>query len=99
MPAAVVWGAGRTGRRWVRLLEAEGLETRALIDIHPGRIGGRWRGIPIHGPEQVASRAPGWRRAGLRILAAVASRGARGEIRRQLAALGLTEGDDFLMVA
>ena len=99
MPAAVVWGAGRTGRRWVRLLEAEGLETRALIDIHPGRIGSRWRGIPIHGPEQVGARAPGWRREGLRILVAVASRGARGEIRRELAAVGLTEGDDFLMVA
>ena len=99
MPAAVVWGAGRTGRRWVRLLEAEGLETRALIDIHPGRIGSRWRGIPIHGPEALAALAPGWRREGLLILAAVASRGARGEIRRELAALGLTEGVDFLMVA
>jgi len=99
MPAAVVWGAGRTGRRWVRLLEDEGLETRALIDIHPGRIGGRWRGIPIHGPAELAGLAPGWRREGLQILSAVASRGARGEIRRELASLGLTEGEDFLMVA
>jgi glycosyltransferase involved in cell wall biosynthesis len=99
MPAAVVWGAGRTGRRWVRLLEAEGLTTRALIDIRPERIGTRWRGIPILGPDALPSRVWDWRGEGLRILCAVASRGARAEIRGELAALGLREGDDFLMVA
>jgi glycosyltransferase involved in cell wall biosynthesis len=87
MTAAVVWGAGRTGRRWVRLLEA------------PDRIGGHWRGIPILGPDALPGRVPDWRADGLRILCAVASRGARGEIRAQLVALGLEEGSDFLMVA
>lgn len=99
MPAAVIWGAGRTGRRWVRLLEAEGLPTRALIDIRPERIGTRWRGIPILGPAALPAHVTAWRREGLRILSAVASRGARTEIRSELCSLGLTEGEDFLMVA
>jgi len=99
MTGAVLWGAGRTGRRWVRLLEAEGVPVPAMIDINPGRIGTKWRGIPILSPDVLADRVPGWRRDGLRILAAVASRGARPLIRETLAGLGLREGDDFLMVA
>jgi glycosyltransferase involved in cell wall biosynthesis len=99
MAGAVVWGAGRTGRRMVRLLEAERIPTRALMDIHPDRIGSTWRGIPILSPDVVSERAPAWRAEGLRILAAVASRGARSEIRVQLSRAGLHEGQDFLMVA
>ena len=99
MPAAVVWGAGRTGRRFVRLLADEGLTTDALIDIRPERIGTRWRGIPIVSPASLAERTPAWRERGLRVLAAVASRGARPEIRHALVDAGLAEGEDFWMVA
>lgn len=99
MSGAVVWGAGKTGRRFVRLLEAEGVATRALVDIHPSRIGTSWRGIPILAPASLRERASGWRAEGLRVLGAVASRGAREEIRRELRSLRLREGDDFLMVA
>ena len=99
MPGAVVWGAGRTGKRFVSLLAGEGVETRALIDVNPGRIGSTWRGIPILSPDRVPEDAPGWRAQGLRILGAVASRGARVQIRRALREAGLQEGDDFLMVA
>ena len=99
MPAAVVWGAGRTGRRLVRLLQGEGLPTRALLDIHPSRIGTTWRGLPIFSPERLGERVQAWRQEGLRILAAVASRGARSQIRQTLLALGLEEGEDFLMLA
>jgi glycosyltransferase involved in cell wall biosynthesis len=99
MRAAVVWGAGRTGRRFVRLIADEGIATRALVDIRPDRIGTSWRGIPILSPESLDERVSAWRRERVRILGAVASRGARGEIRTRLASAGLTEGDDFLMVA
>ena len=99
MAGAVVWGAGRTGRRFARLLADEGIETRAFVDIHPGREGTHWRGIPIVAPRELPARAPQWRGAGLLILAAVASRGARPEIRGRLAEVGLAEGDDFLVVA
>lgn len=99
MSGAVVWGAGRTGRRMVRLLEAEAIPTRTLIDINPARTGTRWNGIPILAPERLRERGREWRSADLRILGAVASRGARSEIRQQLANSGLREGTDFLMVA
>ncbi len=99
MPEAVVWGAGRTGRRMVKLLEAEGLKTRALIDVNPARIGSRWHGIPILSPDELASHTPGWRAEGLPILGAVASRGARDLIRAKLTSLGLVEGKQFWMVA
>ena len=99
MPAAVVWGAGQTGRRFSRLLASEGLATRAFLDVNPARIGTHWRGIPILSPARVAERLGAWRGEGVWILGAVASRGARGEIRRELARAGLDEGADFLMVA
>jgi hypothetical protein len=99
MPAAVVWGAGKTGRRFAKLLAAERVATRAFLDIHPARIGGRWRGIPILSPAELPARAPAWREEGLRVLGAVASRGARGEIRAGLEGAGLREGTDFLLVA
>jgi glycosyltransferase involved in cell wall biosynthesis len=99
MEGAVVWGAGRTGRRLVKLLQDEGLRIRALIDVNPARIGTEWRGLPILAPADLAGRTLAWRREGLKILGAVASRGARDEIRSALGALGLEEGGDFLMVA
>ncbi len=99
MRAAVVWGAGRTGRRLVRMLAAEGLPTRAFLDINPARAGTSWRGIPILPPGELCRRKERWRAEGVRILAAVAVRGARQEIRQELVAEGLEEGKDFLMVA
>jgi hypothetical protein len=99
MPGAVVWGAGKTGRRFVRLLAAEGVATRTLIDIRADRVGSCWRGIPIVAPESIPEHLPDWRASGLRVLGAVASRGARGEIRAILRDAGLREGSDFLMVA
>ncbi len=99
MTAAVVWGAGRTGKRLVRLLEQERVPTRVLIDIRPARVGTCWRGIPILPPGRIRERKRAWRQEGLRILGAVASRGARSEIRQELVAQGLREGEDFLMVA
>jgi glycosyltransferase involved in cell wall biosynthesis len=99
MPAAVVWGAGRTGRRLVRLLQAEGVPTRALLDVNPRRIGTTWMGIPVFSPDRLTTRMASWRDEGLRLLVAVASRGARDEIRAQLHARSLREGEDFLVVA
>jgi glycosyltransferase involved in cell wall biosynthesis len=96
MRSAVVWGAGRTGRQMARLLNREGVTVRSFVDIRPERAGTTWRGIPILAPEAVAVRADAWRDEGVRVLGAVASRGAREEIR---AALGLEEGSDFLMLA
>ncbi len=97
--AAVVWGAGKTGRRFARLLRAEGVEVRAFLDVRPERAGACWRGIPIHAPTDLEALAPVWRAEGIPVLGAVASRGARAEIRATLSGGGLCEGRDFWMVA
>jgi len=93
--SAVVWGAGRTGRRLSRLLLAGGVEVAAFIDIDPRKIGRVARGRPVVAPEAL----PGLLGEGAVVLAAVASRGARELIRARLEAIGLVEGDGFWCVA
>jgi hypothetical protein len=97
--AAILLGAGRTARRYARLLAAEGLPVRALVSPEPPKAGTRWRGLPILGPEDLACGVEGWRREGVLLLGASALRGARQRIRHILTGLGLREGPDFLMLA
>lgn len=99
MRGAVIWGAGRTGRRLARLLRERGTPLVAFVDIRAERAGTTWRGVPILPPGAVNGRAPEWRDDGVRVLGAVASRGAREEIRAALTAARLVEGRDFLMMA
>jgi glycosyltransferase involved in cell wall biosynthesis len=87
-----VCGAGPTGRWWVRALSGAGFHVSAVVDIDPRRAGGRCRGVPIVGYD-------GLRPDRGRFLAAVASQGARQEIRSLLSAAGLTERRDFIAVA
>jgi glycosyltransferase involved in cell wall biosynthesis len=96
---AVLLGAGRTARRYARLLDAEGLPIRALVRPDSGASPGTWRGIPVLGPETLADQARAWREAGVGLLGASALRGARERIRHILCELGLVEGRDFLMLA
>ena len=92
-----VWGAGRTGRRLTKHLTRAGHEPVCFIDIAPDRIGGTLRGVPIL---SAAELMPRWRTHRRPILlSAVASRGARGLIRGELAAMGLEEERDYLCVA
>jgi glycosyltransferase involved in cell wall biosynthesis len=99
MRGAVVWGAGKTGRKLARLLRETGTSLRAFVDIRPERANTAWRGIPILAPDAVPRRASSWRAEAVRVLGAVSSRGARQEIRDYLKAAGLREGHDFLMLA
>ncbi len=99
LSGAVIWGAGKTGRRFARLLADEGIPVGAMLDIRPERQGTRWRGIPILSPADVERRKREWRGRGWLVLGAVASRGARAEIRAQLVAQRLREGEDFVLVA
>jgi glycosyltransferase involved in cell wall biosynthesis len=99
MSTAVFLGAGRTARRYSRLLAAEGVATRALVAPDEPGSACTWHGVPVLGPEALAARAPEWRAAGSLLLGAAAVRGARERIRGILCALGLVEGRDFLMLA
>lgn len=91
----VVWGAGPTGLRLMRALAAEGRRVDALVDIDPAKIGGARSGVPVLDGLDPDS----WLVEPTVVLAAVASRGARGLIRRRLEELGLEEGRDFWCVA
>lgn len=86
-----VWGAGPTGKRVARALEAHGLFAARFVDIDPRKIGRQARGRPIAGPATLSRRET--------VLVAVGARGARDLIRAQLDALGFSEGEHYLCAA
>jgi glycosyltransferase involved in cell wall biosynthesis len=93
----ILWGAGQMGRRLSKHLQRAGAPLQAFVDIDPDKIGRSLRGRPIIDPQDLPGLWRSCRRPAL--LAAVASRGARGLIRERLAGLGLVEGDDWWAVA
>ena len=92
---AVVWGAGRTGRRLARALLAEGAMIVGFVDIDPAKFGRRLAAGPVIAPDAL----PELLAADVVVLAAVASRGARELIRERLAGMGLVEGQGFWCAA
>ncbi len=91
--APVIWGAGPTGRLTHDLLVAEGRAVRGFIEVHPRRIGGEKRGLPVWPVDWLASAPDAF------VLAAVGAAGARERIRRHMDSLGRTEGEHYLFVA
>ena len=87
-----MWGAGPTGKRTARSLEAHGLRPCWFIDIDPRKVGRTARGAPII---EAASVLPG----GPFVVVAVGARGARELIRHELAARGFDEGVDYLFAS
>lgn len=95
--AVVLWGAGQMGRRLAKHLQRGGANLVAFVDIDPGKIGRRKRGVPVIAADQLQSTLQ--RYASWMVLAAVGSRGARALIRERLVELGMVEGEDFYAVA
>jgi hypothetical protein len=91
--AAVIWGAGPTGRSMFDGFVREGVNVVAFIDIHPRRIGGRKRGLPVL-PRQAVN---GFEEE--LIVCAVGVAAARPQIREYLRSTGKIEGTDFLFAA
>lgn len=89
----LIWGAGPGGRLMHDLLTEAGAGVSGFVDVHPRRIGGTKRGLPVWPLE----RAANWQE-GL-VLVAVGARGARAEIRAFMCAHDRHEGRDFLFVA
>lgn len=89
----LLWGAGPSGREFHDLLVAEGAQVSGFVEVHPRRIGGEKRGLPVWGMEQAAQWRDGM------VVVAVGARGARPEIRGFMAAHGRREGEDYLFVA
>ena len=91
----VIWGAGQTGRRISKHLLRDGAPVEAFVDIDEKKIGSTLRDKPIIKFEEIRTMIG----PGTVVLAAVASRGARALIRKQLNNIGLREGWNYWCVA
>lgn len=89
----VLWGAGPGGRLMHDLLQGEGVSVHGFLDIHPRRIGGQKRGLPVWPLDKLSELA------GCFILVAVGAAGVRPEIREFMDRHARIEGGDYLFVA
>ena len=89
----VIWGAGPTGRLMHDLLRAEGAQIRGFLEVHPRRIGGSKRNLPVWPIDRVATLENEF------ILVAVGAAGAREKIRSWMSRSEVEEGRDYLFVA
>ena len=91
--AAVVWGAGPTGKAFARELLAAGTQLAAFVEVDPRKVGKRIHGAPVVPVEQAADFR------GALALGAVSGPEGRTRVRELAAGLGLVEGKDFVAVA
>jgi glycosyltransferase involved in cell wall biosynthesis len=89
----VIWGTGPTGVQLHDMLREQNINITGFIDIHPRRIGGVKRELPVWPMDKVDELDNEI------ILGAVGSRGARDEIREFLSNKGKQEGKGFLFVS
>ncbi|HET9958663.1 MAG TPA: glycosyltransferase family A protein, partial [Polyangiaceae bacterium] len=90
----VLWGYGDTGRELRRALLVYGKTPRAIVELHPGRLGQRIHGaevIPPSGLARLAKSVP--------IVVSVAGATARGLIREQLHSLGFEPERHYVFAA
>lgn len=87
-----LWGAGRDGKVWAKLLMQTGFEVAQFIDIDKKKVGGRaCGGIPVVWPADVIPGMP--------VLCAVGIKGAREQIRDYMTAEGYKEPEEFFFLA
>ncbi len=87
-----LWGAGRDGKTWAKLLVKTGFEVVQFIDIDKKKVGGQAAGgIPVVWPADIIRGMP--------ILCAVGVKGARRQIRDYLLADGFNEPDEFFFLS
>ena len=86
-----VWGAGRSGRPWIRWLQQQGHIVPAVVDLF---VRTQRQGIDVVGPEALPELDV------TLLLVAVGAQGARAEIRRMLSELrpDLREGQGWIAV-
>jgi glycosyltransferase involved in cell wall biosynthesis len=92
----LLWGYGNTGRSLAKALLEYGKRPAGIVEVHPGRLGQRIQGARVLGPPEL----PAFMRARrLPIIASVARRGPRREVRAALASLGYVELEDYVCAA
>jgi glycosyltransferase involved in cell wall biosynthesis len=89
----VIWGAGPGGRLMHDLLQGVGVAAQGFLDVHPRRIGGQKRGLPVWPLDELSALADSF------ILVAVGTAGVRPEIREYMDRHARIEGEDYLFVA
>jgi hypothetical protein len=91
--AAVVWGAGPTGKAFARELLTAGTPLAAFVEVDPRKLGKQIHGAPVVPVESAADFR------GALALGAVSGPEGRARVRELAAGLGLFEGTDFVAVA
>jgi cellulose synthase/poly-beta-1,6-N-acetylglucosamine synthase-like glycosyltransferase len=95
-PGYILWGYGDTGRGLARALAERGKLPRAIIEVHPGRVGQTIQGAPVLRPDELPALRE---RERLPIVVSVARAGPRGEVRAALSALACVELADYVCAA
>ena len=91
--SVVIWGAGPGGRTMHDLLRQQGMAVAGFLDVHPRRVGGTKRGLPVWSLDHVEQLTDRF------IVVAVGAAGARPKIRAFLQQRGRLEGNDYLFVS
>jgi len=92
----VVWGAGQTGKRLARALEAHGARPDAFVDVDPRKVGRPARAARIVDADGFLAAGP---RDAPFVVVAVGARGAREIVRGRLTRAGFVEGAEFVAAA
>jgi len=92
-PGFVVWGAGPVGKELMREFRRLGEIPKAIVEVHPRRIGETIAGAIVVGLNEVE------RYRDYLHLGAVGQPGARERIRQQATVAGLVEGENFFCCA
>jgi len=91
----VFWGAGQTGKPWIRWLLSQNHSIDCIIDVDPRKIGHRLHGIPVSDPTylKALSALPEC------LLIAVGAQGAREKILAHLLKQGFQPGENAWFLA
>lgn len=88
-----LWGAGQTGKPWLRWLQNQQKTVRSVIDVSPKKQGQKIHGVPVISPEQLPSPD------GTPLVVAVGAAGARQLITDFVTPRGYYVGGDVWFVA
>lgn len=88
-----VWGAGQTGKPWLRWLQENGVSIRKVIEVAPKKIGRRIADAPVISPESLEKSD------GTPLVIAVGAAGARELIEAEIQPLNYIPGKTAWFVA
>ena len=87
-----LWGAGQTGKPWLRWAQAEGFRIRHVVEVSPKKIGIKIHGVPVIANTELPPPD------GTPLIIAVGAAGARELIEAELTKRNYTPGKDAWFV-